>query len=76
MNCREDAQVFEGDFIRLSLLHKCIVKQARSYVGAFGGSAKVYNQKNLFKHIIKTKIFLPKNVLFPPNLKTWLRACC
>jgi len=27
-----------------------------------------------FKHIIKTKIFTPKKVFCPTNLKTWLRS--
>jgi len=49
--------------------------QARSNEGAFGGSAPqiflypanfVVPRKLYFKHIIKTKIFPPKNVFFTP----------
>jgi len=31
-------------------------------------------RKICFKHMIKSKIFSPKNVFYPPNLKTWLRG--
>jgi len=31
-------------------------------------------RKICFEPMIKTKIVPPKNVFFPPNLKTWLRA--
>jgi len=57
--------------------------QVSRHGGAFGGSYPeiffvppkfCYAQNICFKHMIKIKIFPPKNVLSPPNLKTWLRA--
>jgi len=35
----------------------------------------VVPKKFCLRHIIKTKIFLPLKLIFPPNFKTWLRAC-